>query len=278
LTEGNIAFTYVFEKVKGGEKMKKQSIFLVLAIVVLFGVPPCAYDAALTGDIAAWGANAYGQCNVPPGSDFVAIAGGAHHSLGLRSDGSLAAWGFNNSGQLNVPPGNDFVAIAGGYSHSLALRSDGSLAARGYNGNGQCNVPAGNDFVAIASGCWHSLALVGPPYIDVTIDIKPGSYPNSINLGSNGNVPVAIFSTEDFDATNVDPLTVTLAGASVRIKGKGTPQASASDVNGDGLLDLIVHVDTTTLQLSEANTEAILEGETFDGQKIRGTDTIRIVN
>jgi hypothetical protein len=115
-------------------------------------------------------------------------------------------------------------------------------------------------------------------YISVIIDIKPGSYPNSINLGSNGNVPVAILSAADFDATTVDPLTVTLAGAAVRIKGKGTPQASASDVNGDGLLDLIVHVDTTALQLSETNTDAILEGMTFDGQKISGTDTVRIVN
>ena len=114
--------------------------------------------------------------------------------------------------------------------------------------------------------------------IDVQIDIKPGSDLNPINLGSKGSVPVAIFSTIDFDATTIDPLTVTLAGASVRIKGKGTPQASAADVDGDGLIDLIVHVDTSTLQLRGTATEAILEGETFDGQKIRGVDTVRIVN
>jgi CubicO group peptidase (beta-lactamase class C family) len=112
----------------------------------------------------------------------------------------------------------------------------------------------------------------------VTIDIKPGSYPNSINLGSNGNIPVAIFSTEDFDATTVDPTTITLAGASVRIKGKGTPQASASDVDGDGILDLIVHVDTTAFELTVGDVEAELMGMTFDGKKIRGVDSISIVN
>jgi len=74
-----------------------------------------------------------------------------------------------------------------------------------------------------------------PAYITVTIDIKPGSYPNSINLGSNGNVPVAIFSTEDFDATTVDPLTITLAGAEVRIRGRGDSSRYYQDVDGDGL-------------------------------------------
>ena len=72
--------------------------------------------------------------------------------------------------------------------------------------------------------------------VNVDIDIKPGSDPNSINLGSNGNVPVAILSSADFDATTVDPYTVTLAGAEVSLKGKAqTPMASVEDVNGDGL-------------------------------------------
>lgn len=114
--------------------------------------------------------------------------------------------------------------------------------------------------------------------IQVDIDIKPGSYPNSINLGSNGNVPVAIFSTADFDATTVDPLTITLAGATVRIKGKGDPQVNFDDVDGDGLMDIVVHVDTRTFVLSATDTEAILTGETFDGVKFEGVDTIRIVN
>ncbi len=36
--------------------------------------------------IVAWGWNEYGQCDVPaPNTDFVAVAGGGEHSLGLRS-------------------------------------------------------------------------------------------------------------------------------------------------------------------------------------------------
>jgi N-acetylneuraminic acid mutarotase len=115
------------------------------------------------------------------------------------------------------------------------------------------------------------------PVINVSIDIKPGEYPNSINLGSQGKVPVAILSTPTFDATQVDPRTVTLAGAMVASKGKGALMASIADVNTDGLRDLVLHFDTPALQLTATATEAVLEGKTYDGLCIRGTDTVRIV-
>jgi hypothetical protein len=125
------------------------------------------------------------------------------------------------------------------------------------------------------TGCDDLVAQVN--WLSVMIDIKPGSYPNSINLGSGGSVPVAIFSTPTFDATTVDPTSVTLAKALVQLKGKGTPMASAEDVNGDGLPDLVVHVSTQALQLTGADVNAVLEGVTTAGVYIRGTDTVRII-
>lgn len=83
----------------------------------------------------------------------------------------------------------------------------------------------------------------------IEIDIKPGDDTNRVNLGSNGVIPVAIFSTEDFDATNLDPETIFLAGAGVRVRGKGNKYlASEEDVNGDGRLDLVVKVETQNLE------------------------------
>jgi hypothetical protein len=114
--------------------------------------------------------------------------------------------------------------------------------------------------------------------IVVSIDIKPGNHPNSINLGSNGTVAVGILSSASFDATTVNPITVTLAGAAVGLKGKGTPMAAFADLNDDGRLDLVVHVSTEALQLSDGDTEAELTGQTFDGRAIAGVDTVRIVS
>ena len=114
--------------------------------------------------------------------------------------------------------------------------------------------------------------------IEVDIDVKPGSQPNSINLGSNGTVPVAILSAPDFDASSVKPDTVTLAGETVRVTGRGTPMASLQDVNGDGVLDLVVHVSTEALKVTGgADVEVVLNGLTVDGRMIEGRDTIRVV-
>ncbi len=112
---------------------------------------------------------------------------------------------------------------------------------------------------------------------DVGIDIKPGSDPNSINLGSKGVIPVAILSSADFDASTVDPFTITLADVAVKVKGKSGNAGSLEDVNDDGLLDLVVHVYTEGLALSAGDVETELHGETYGGMPIIGNDSIRIV-
>ncbi len=59
----------------------------------------------------------------------------------------------------------------------------------------------------------HAVNVTFPePPIDVEIDIKPGSYPNAINLGSQGVIPVAILSSSDFDSTTVNRDTIELSG------------------------------------------------------------------
>ncbi len=79
------------------------------------------------------------------------------------------------------------------------------------------------------------------------------------------------------------PLTVSLAGATVRLRGQGTPQASFDDVNADGLLDLVVHVETQALELSENDTEVDLTASADENAGgvadtiIRGFDTVHVV-
>jgi hypothetical protein len=123
------------------------------------------------------------------------------------------------------------------------------------------------------------LVITLGPFFPVDIDIKPGSDPNSINLSSAGVVPVAILSSVYFDATaQVDPDTVALAGASVKMVGKsGKLLCHDEDVNGDGLHDLVCKVYTAELEIELGDSTATLEAITWDGTPIRGEDSIQIV-
>ena len=70
-----------------------------------------------------------------------------------------------------------------------------------------------------------------PEETGIAIDIKPGTFPNSINPRSKGVIPVAILTTDTFDATTIDQTTV-------RFGPNGTEpapvQSALEDVDGDG--------------------------------------------
>ena len=102
------------------------------------------------------------------------------------------------------------------------------------------------------------------------MDIKPGSDPNSINLKSKGVVPVAVLTTDDFDASDVNPDTAEFADAQ-------PVRWAMEDVDGDGDVDLLFHFKTRELDLDENSAEATLTGETYGGTPIQGTDTVKIV-
>jgi hypothetical protein len=117
-----------------------------------------------------------------------------------------------------------------------------------------------------------------PEYlITVSIDIKPGDYPNCLNNDGHGVIPVAILSTPVFDATKVDPGSIQLDGMSVKIVGKGKLQSSFEDVNGDGLLDIIVKIQDSDGVYSQGNSVGVLTGATIDGVGIKGEDSICVV-
>jgi WD40 repeat protein len=109
----------------------------------------------------------------------------------------------------------------------------------------------------------------------VEIDIKPWSDPNGINLKSKGVIPVAILTTDDFDATTVNPLSVEFGpGGATEAHGK----EHIEDVDIDGDLDLLLHFRTQETGIECGDSEAVLTGETFDGQTIiEGVDYVNTI-
>jgi hypothetical protein len=115
------------------------------------------------------------------------------------------------------------------------------------------------------------------PEFRVSIDIRPGSAVNPINLSSNGVVPVAILTTGSFDATAVVATSVCFGDredAAQRNCTEAHGQGHVEDADGDGDLDLVLHFEIARTGIDRGDTSACLTGQTHDGTVVTGCDAI----
>lgn len=119
--------------------------------------------------------------------------------------------------------------------------------------------------------------------IPVEVDVKPGAFPNPVNLGAGGMLPVAILTTPGFNAADVEPSTVTLGDddgfdTPVATRNNDTMYARLEDVDSDGDLDLVLHFRVPALvgneDLDAGSTELFLNGSTTGGVPIKGSDSV----
>jgi len=109
-------------------------------------------------------------------------------------------------------------------------------------------------------------AEIGTQTISVTkgyLDIKPGSYPNSINTKKKGVIPVALLGYDGFDVTTVDVTTLLFAGASPAhdLTDPLTYADHLQDVNYDGITDLVSHYVMGDTDIVKDDTSADLTYE-----------------
>ena len=146
----------------------------------------------------------------------------------------------------------------------------------GYSGSGSFHVML-EDFVesgGVAGDAYFDNITIKVAAAQVNIDIKPGSDPNSINPDSTGVIPVAILTTDTFDATTVDPLSIEFGPVGAT---ESHSRGHIEDIDGDGDLDLVLHFRTQDTGIQCGNISASLTGETFSGQAIQGSDSINTV-
>jgi hypothetical protein len=113
--------------------------------------------------------------------------------------------------------------------------------------------------------------------VEVGLDIKPGNAQNTLNPDNEGTLAAAILGSPTFDVAFVNPGTVRLAGAPIRVIGKKKLDYQFKDVNGDGRTDMLFQVNTAKMELPHDMTQAELVGELLDGTPIHGVDALRIV-
>lgn len=116
--------------------------------------------------------------------------------------------------------------------------------------------------------------------LDVSIDVKPGSDTNPVNPGSRGTMPVAILSTESFDApalVDAESLRFGRTGDEDSLKKRnGKPACDPEDVDRDGFVDLLCHFVVERTGFRSGDDEAVLTGTAAD-TPIEGRDSVRIV-
>lgn len=119
------------------------------------------------------------------------------------------------------------------------------------------------------------------------VDIKPDSEDNTLNLGSNGVVPVAFYGSATLDVENIIVESIGFEGEGGAVALRGKKQNALADiafVNDDEYPDLIVKIPTSLFAY-----EVLEEGEVYDAvchftavltddSLLEGSDFIRIVH
>jgi len=181
---------------------------------------------------------------------------------------------------LNNNGGPTFTMLLGPGSPAIDAANDATCAAPPINNLDQRGVkrPRG---AHCDIGAVEQMSFSAPHPRAIDIDIKPDSSSNRINCrNENQVIAVAILSTPDFDAMSVDPATVSFEGATEIHVNKETGESvlHTKDVDGDGNMDLVFHFRLGSTSLTCGSTEGTLVGETFEGQGITGTDSVRMVD
>jgi hypothetical protein len=113
--------------------------------------------------------------------------------------------------------------------------------------------------------------LAAPQTIRVTIDVKPGDNPTTIEPDRGGLLPVAVLSTAKFDASTIDPQTILIGPTGTEAE----PFRSMSeDVDRDGKADLMILVRVLDMKAKCGHKLIRLTGKTKAGDSIEGSEDV----
>jgi subtilisin-like proprotein convertase family protein len=138
-------------------------------------------------------------------------------------------------------------------------------------------------FTLIAVAYYHSVAArasqdeVKPER--VRLEVLPGESEKVLDRRVRPVFPVVIYSSENFDATQVDPATINVSDSTVMRRANEKFKTSNRDVNGDGLSDLVVFVWADKLRVRENMMQpALFNARTFEGKAIHGEAPLTLTN
>jgi len=191
--------------------------------------------------------------------DFVAIGGNCVQTSPLNVDPMLLPLAYNGGATPTHALARRSPAIDAGGDDCLPTDQRGVARPQDGNGDGvaKCDIGA------------YELDVLA-----VSIDIKPYSFPNSINPHSRGVIPLAVLGSETFDVADIDVTTLAFGPDDAPI---AHLNGHLQDVNYDGIMDLMTHYRTRDTGIMCGDESAALTGATLDGEFIEGFDSIETV-
>ncbi|UCG52210.1 MAG: T9SS type A sorting domain-containing protein [Candidatus Latescibacterota bacterium] len=201
------------------------------------------------------------------------------------------------------------IGVTGISAGSLEFGPDGMLYAGGNNQDGgnlyQIDPSDGTATLIGPTGFpgVSGLTLVTAQAIEASLDIKPGSCPNPLNvkplrdppengvLKKGGVIPVAVLGTDEFDVHEIDPATVRLEGVQplrYDFEDVATPAADSVDCDctteeEDGYEDLTLKFTKRDIVRAIApgvigpGVELKLTGELIDGTPFEAVDCVNVI-
>lgn len=134
--------------------------------------------------------------------------------------------------------------------------------------------------------------------VPVTLNNKPHSFPNSVNPDKEGDIPVAVLTTEQgeygnplaFDAQTIDPSTVHYGVESLASYDNGATESHEAthikdsyeldDKTRDKDLDAVMHFPAKDTGLSPGDSETCIKGKFTDGGNtftFYGCDSVNVI-
>jgi hypothetical protein len=116
----------------------------------------------------------------------------------------------------------------------------------------------------------------GPATMD--IDILPGNAENTIDLGKQRLLPVAILGSATFDINDFNPRTLKLKAVGQNLVGKSDKtMCRQQDINGDSYMDLVCDIKTIGFRVEPGDITVIISAGTYQRLSLRAEGVIRYI-
>jgi hypothetical protein len=109
------------------------------------------------------------------------------------------------------------------------------------------------------------------------IDVRPGSSDNPIQPTLLGTIPVAIFGSVGLPVDWINASSLRLGKLMPNLTKAGKPQCAKSDVDLDGIPDLVCHFRNEAANWKAGQNTVTLTGNLSNSEPLIASDTIRIV-